>query len=1005
MIGKPPLIREHLTTGEEVAEEVVARLEETGFAPMGTDHLKDGLVHVFSRYCEILSKRLNRVPESYRQAFVGMIGAAPAPAVPARVPLSFQAVESSQNVKAIVPKFTQVSAPAEGEYEAVVFETPRDLPVVQATLVQAIAVDTRRVVHADVSSLVSFAAATGFRKPSLLADAVPMERAFHLSSAGIIGLPKLSRLHLKIETEHRAKLPKALQIEWGTQSKEGFVALPPVSDTTEGLSQSGEVILTPPPEWPVHSILGRQALWLTCRLHPASSPLSPAITSPDYPIAISGIEITGYSKLTAVPPAKAFNGGIPLDVSKDFFPLGERPRFGEVFYILFESFALPEARVIINIKLTNPAGAADSPIPPVSNKGNPRLRWEAYTTHGWVALDGVDGTRSLTQDGEVELLMPMDAEPATINAFTGGWLRARLMSGHYLAENVPEGPGSFPQMNPPSIETLSLTSVKEFGPLLPEHRVIESGLEFRELTEAHSPAQPFNPFPAPAEKGLLLYLGLKGQKTALAGSRLNLYAIPCSEGRRTFCRDNDENMEGAGPSPRWQVRMGSGWRECDVIDSTQGLRKPGMVEVHLPDDISGWSISTIDPQQQYYWARVVWEPSTLENRSRADILPCLRRVLLNTIVASQTLRLADELLGSSNGKPRQVFQALRKPIIGEVKLQVRELHGSTDNSSGLRTNEGSTHGAGSIDISRVTPDEVWVDWFEVEGFSLSDSRSRHFILDRLSARFSFGDGRNGRIPPPGANNVRLHEYYSGGGRQGNRAARVIAQLRTTIPYVDSVINLEPAAGGQDQESPEMVGQNATARIRHRDRAICMDDYAELARMAAPEVAAATCAATRDLLDHTRPDNETRPGMVSVIIVPYDKAIRPQPSFELLRNVKAFLDARRPVAVDLVVLGPEYVSINVIAEIAWSADYSLAGGLEECERRLERFLHPVTGGLDKQGWQFGTLPHASDFYPVLGDAEGLDHILGLELRYEEDRPGLSATRDFLVCSGKHEIRIC
>lgn len=996
---KPPLIRERLCWEREIADEVTGRLEQHGFAPAGADPLKDGLVQVFAHYCQILSERLNRVPESHHRAFIDMLGAVPAPAVPARVPLSFTPVGSTRNITAVVPRSTQVAAsPANGS-EAVIFETPGDLTLIQAELKQAVAVDTRRLIQADASGLVARKPATSTIDPLLMEDAVPLERAMHISQPEIIGLKNLGRLRLKVDLNQDVKLPPDHELEWGIRSEEGWMPLPPESDTTGSLTRSGELEFLPPQKWPSRAITDETGPWLTCRLRARRLPLS-AAAEKSYTGIITGIELSGYTKLVAVPPTSAFDGGIPLDVSRDFFPLGERPRFGEVFYLLSESFALPGTRVTIDIKLTNPAGGVDAPIPPVSRKGNPRLRWETHTVRGWVALECVDGTHSLTQDGEIELLIPHDARPTAINAVTGAWVRARMVSGHYGADKISEPPQGLPQIHPPSIATISLTSIKNFGPLVPERLVIESELSYEHMDGAH----PFNPFPSSPRQGWSLYLGLEARKDALAGRTLSLYAIPCPEGRRVFCRDSKRGMEEAKTLSRWQFHTETGWRDCIASDSTSGFRNPGIIELDVPEDISIWHSSAAGLERQLFWIRIAWDTPGAHDGRETDSPPCLRRILLNTILGLQTLKLKDELAGSSNGRPGQIFHTLRKPVIGGVKLEVREPGGPVESLSEARPDEEFAHNFGSMKVFALPPRETWAAWHEVEDFYSSGSRDRHYVLDRLTGRIMFGDGRSGAIPPKGANNIRLREYHTGGGRCGNQPAGAVAQMRTTIPYVDSVTNLEPATGGQDQENPDARGRNSTAWIRHRDRAVCMDDYADLARKASPEVAYAACSPARDLLSDPDADG-SRPGVVSVIVVPHGSEPRPQPSFELVKNVKSFLDGRRPVAVDLIVLGPEYVGIGVVTDIVWKEEYSIADAVSECRKRLDRFLHPVSGGLHGQGWQFGQLPHASDLYPLLGEIEGLDHIRSLELSTREERAGLLRARNFLVCSGNHEIRVC
>ena len=159
---QPPLIREKLRQEAELAAEVGKKLAKRGFAPPGVDPLKDALVHVFARYCDVLIERLNRVQQSHHEAFLRMLGATPAPAMPARVPLSFTPVKSTQTFTAVVPRSTQVSAPAEDKSDPeplVLFETTKDLTLVQAELKQAIAVDTCRLARSDISRILPASAA------------------------------------------------------------------------------------------------------------------------------------------------------------------------------------------------------------------------------------------------------------------------------------------------------------------------------------------------------------------------------------------------------------------------------------------------------------------------------------------------------------------------------------------------------------------------------------------------------------------------------------------------------------------------------------------------------------------------------------------------------------------------------------------------------------------------------------------------------------------------------
>jgi hypothetical protein len=42
--------------------------------------------------------------------------------------------------------------------------------------------------------------------------------------------------------------------------------------------------------------------------------------------------------------------------------------------------------------------------------------------------------------------------------------------------------------------------------------------------------------------------------------------------------------------------------------------------------------------------------------------------------------------------------------------------------------------------------------------------------------------------------------------------------------------------------------------------------------------------------------------------------------------------------------------------------------------LERFLHPLTGGSDGQGWQFGRSIYVSEIYQLLDNLPGVDYVV-------------------------------
>lgn len=432
----------------------------------------------------------------------------------------------------------------------------------------------------------------------------------------------------------------------------------------------------------------------------------------------------------------------------------------------------------------------------------------------------------------------------------------------------------------------------------------------------------------------------------------------------------------------WQYWNGNQWANLTIQDSTANLTRTGVVTFLPPRD---WQPKDQFGQAQLHWLRTVWTEGNYPVPAR------LQRVLTNTTTATQTVTLHNEILGSSDGTEGQRFQALRSPILSNQHLEIRE----TDALAGTPS-------------SASTP--AWVSWQEVPDFYGSGPQDRHYVLNHLSGVVQFGNGINGRIPPLGRGNVRLTRYQTGGGLTGNRPIGAIIQLKTTIPYIKQVTNLAPAIGGAEAETLEFLKERAPRTVRHGDRAVTLEDFEDLAFLASPEVARARCVPLANLVTTPLATPNTAPslGDISVIIVPGTEATQPIPSLELIDRVTVYLAARALPTTNLSIVGPLYIPISITLELV-PLSLELAGMVEKTiQDTLTQFLHPLYGGPDGQGWEFGRRPHKSDIYALIEAIPGVDHIRYLKIDPEDPpRPPIQSilnTERFLVYSGTHTISL-
>ena len=559
------------------------------------------------------------------------------------------------------------------------------------------------------------------------------------------------------------------------------------------------------------------------------------------------------------------------------------------------------------------------------------------------------------------------------------------------------------------------------------------------ISQEYEPNTPvnyhFRPFTSTVDKEPTLYLGFD---KSFDNKTVTLYVQvepPLPDELATDIAGEIEK-----PKLVWEYSSPLGWQTLGVQDETKAFSQRGLIQFIAPVDFH--KRETFG--KQLYWLRVRWQDGNFR------VSPRLRRILTNTMWAVQATTLTEEILGSSNSDPKQVFVANNTPILLGQQLEVEEGQIPPD----LESNR--------VKVIRDELGEiesVWVLWQKVGDFHGSVASDRHYTLDRQTGEIRFGDGLAGMIPPRRRNNIRLSFYQTGGGKQGNVSSETISQLKTTIPYIDRVINLEAAAGGAEQESLERLKQRVPKELRHRDRAVTLDDMEDLAYEASTDVARVKVV-TPDLLNaNFSPFNENfwldpnnpnislddvlasqpwqtmnedekannkkiiedindNAGQVKLIILPNSSERQPVPSLALLEQIENYIRFRCPPTMDLVVTAPKWKKVTVETTIVPISLEKVDLLKDKVKQTLETFLHPLTGGRRQQGWEFGRHPHGSDFYSIIQSIPGVDWVNSLKVFvdsqavFSSDKPesehnkknDLSLMADTLIYSGNHIVNL-
>jgi hypothetical protein len=997
----------------------------------------EALVRIFARHCEMVVHRLNQAPEKNFLAFLDLLGASPLAPQPARAPLTFYLAQKAAGAK--VPVRTQVAAPPPaGEQDPVIFETERELDLTAAKLDSLFIKDPARDTYTDGSSLLPQAPTppgqTAAEPPALAVfrGDKPIPHILYLGLKLPSPCPILKQLRLRFEIDvQAATLPTGCGLVW--EAVQGVLAAPaagapagnvmedesftvsqltPASDGTAGLTKSGEIAFQALPPMPEVTVNGVQGRWLRIRFlaSPTNKPEPPATLAKAESRHLKSVSVHIEIERPGLRIDLAFANAVPIDLTKEFLPFGERPKLGDTLYLASrEAFSLANSVVTIHFELLNPASETARRSIPAAHPRAARLVWEFWDGLTWAQLgtsesetvvrirnevtNFSDTTAAFSESGDVSFKFPSLPQRATVNGQSNYWVRVRVAGGDYGAEahweqDIAKGYVVVPATLAPPILAAAAVEYVLASDSTPE--AVLSYEDFRYTPAAPTGVTLLRPLDG---SGPALYLGFAAPPGQSLSSRtLSVYfgLARCRGGEAASFP-----LPAGPPMVVWEYWSGfrRKWTQFAVRDDTSGFRGSGAIPFLVPADFPIRN----EFGRERYWLRA----RRAENAG--DFEPILRLVLVNTVMAVQAVTNTEEVLGSSSGRPNQTFHTIRTPVLDGQVLEVLEPTLPTAEAAQLIRSEEGEDAVSQSKHPFTSREEIWVRWHLVPNFYASGPMHRHYVLNRITGEVKFGDGVHGRIPPALAGNVRMRRYRSGGGTRGNQPAGSIAQLLTTLPYVDRAANLEAAGGGADTESRPALLDRAPRGIRHGHRAVTAGDFEDMAVLASPAVARARSVPLRNLAADPDGDRQV-PGVISLIVVPRSTDLKPLPSLELCDRIRKFLDDNRVLTADLVLVSPEYVAIRVEAELAVTDPNRASDVQQAATGEIRSFLHPLTGRSGR-GWEFGQVPAESDLYALLEGVRGVSHVRQLRILQIPDRPGVEMTWRFLIYSSyQHQVTV-
>lgn len=1040
MERKTPKIRE--TTADKVLEKIQkkAPFYVPEWTPGAEGDFGTAISRIFADMAENLVSNLNEAPRKHLLSFLDMLNFSLSSATPASTVLCFvPGSKAPENVT--IPAKTCVTAKSP-EGETLFFETEKTFAITPSKLCFVFSLDRERDAILDHSSTIegsepsTLLCGTNRQKHTFYIGDEELFRSgkgkisFTLTTAGVIPVRTLAEEKLFV-WEYAApasgkEKDKTEITEWFPFSAARF------SGEKFEILKEEEVI----GKGKIH---GLESRWIRCRLKGEGiKELEKFFLGPvKVDLSAEGIK-----------PDFLFYNDIPLEEDEaGVQPFGSKPILYDTFYIACsEAFSRHGSEVLMDFYLKPGRTAL------ISKK--PVLSWEYWSGESWRSLkkymdfsanigeseEGKSGSEGELPELELENFLvkniieteaEMEAEkepngigrlfiskekkdrkeedrkeeenlllvhvnvkirempsvvPGSINGEENYWIRVRLIKGIFgkecailkkdsinplkspTYEVVPE------EFYPPEIRKLILSYSNKNG-REPDYLVSENDLDFVDKKEELKREGSFKPFETVSEPLPTVYLG---------------FASKLVKGPLSLFIKLEENFvdQGVPVKFEWQYLASAGkgnqgeWKELQVLDKTGGLAKSGILEFFVPGEMK--ALQFYGSKNPLYWIRLLF--------TEGKRTPRISGFYPNCIWALQAKTIKDEILGSGFGEAGQELELRNRPVV-DAEVWVNEVDWLSEGEKQALLNKDGARDVETIKDSSGRILEFWVRWEIVSDFSSSDGRSRHYLLDRTSGKIRFGDGIQGMIPPLGMNNIKA-SYRTGGGEAGNLAAFSAMKLYSALKHVDAVYNPAASEGGARTESLEELIERAPATFKHRDRAVSEEDVIYLTKGASQKVAKVK------VLSGSDKEGNRVPGLMTVIIVPDFPEPKPAPNAEILKVVEDHLKEKTPNIGKLKVAGPVYYEVNVRAELVTTDLEALSEIENQVKRKVEEFLHPLKGGKEGEGWDFGQIPSTSDLYSMLSDISGVSYIKDLDIP-----PGLrTLPESTLPCSGKHEINL-
>lgn len=422
--------------------------------------------------------------------------------------------------------------------------------------------------------------------------------------------------------------------------------------------------------------------------------------------------------------------------------------------------------------------------------------------------------------------------------------------------------------------------------------------------------------------------------------------------------DLEEGFHKDNPSLVWEYyaknRNGAyEWKNLEIMDPTENLSHSGVITIigkkdFVKSDLFGKS---------GYFIRIVNHDSKYSTVDNVTTHPIINGIYLNTIGVEQMETRSPEYFSIDLGEENKICNLSSKNI-SNARVWVNEFeHLSVVEEEKFINDDGSSYQKEYDEKGRVK--EIWVEWKPIHSIAAADYDERVFEIDYNKGQIIFGNGRYGKIPCHQNQESIKVQYNISSGSVGNVPANGILGFSSSVPYISKVTNLKPMVGGIDMETVDFAAERMSYHISDMDRVVTLSDFENSIAYNDRNISKVKC------IPHVNNLNEEEIGTVSIAVLPKDYMQGYEKFAVLKKRVYDYIDQKAAITFKnsskIHVFETIYVEISVNLEIVIDEYNNYQKAYQQVYDKLKKFLDPIEGGFDGNGWKIGTIPRKELIY--------------------------------------------